>query len=1132
MIKLIGNSQIKNLVLPILGVTILMFGGVSRTSHSQEYSNPEYQDLVLAVFTDNERVSAGIFAIEFQGNYYLPVAELASAYGITTTVQGNRAQGVIYNQGREFLVDAEQNLISLNGSTIEVPKESFLSGLDNEGDIYMNISLFEKIWPVDLTVNKSALALKTEVFEDLPFQLSKKREELRNALTLKGTNLSIQEDTYRPFLANPYQLYSKPTLSIGGQLGYFENFGEPRGSLNVGGTQDLLYAQADYTATVNQQGSDIEGPDAIRLRFKRQNIHENALPVGLEEVQWGDVNLGNRDLIGSGVSGRGAIFTTRKNNFEKEFDRITIDGIATPGWETELYLNNQLLAFGEVQSDGVYRFEDVSVAFGRNKIKVVLYGPQGQIVERNEEYVFRSNLVKAGEQFFSGGIVDQNERLIELEEREGFFPDGIAANIYGARGITDRLTVFASGNILHENYNLNSVQNEFLTAGAIASFDNNVAQVEAYKQLDGGVALDTRLAGGFKGFNYNAQASVFNDFENQEERRGQNARKFEFDFSLRKTIATLVGGLSLQGQVNYQEQESGNNTTRYTTRQSFGVGRTRFSNNTSTNLSNGEHILTRGNLAASRNFGRLNLRSNLNYNVDPESELTSVDLSMRYRLPRDYSTSLNVQRNLISDTTSASLLVSKDFDRFIGSVGANWSDDNGVSLLLRANTTLSPLGEDGSYVASGRSLRGASPVSAFTYKDLDYDGFYSEGDEPIEGSRIVIDNRLNRNETLDNGFMVDINSNKNRRLAVSAYPESIDDPYLVPANPGYEIYPRAGVVQTVALPLIETGAIDGSVRFTTGKSIAGLELELMDAEGKILNNSITAPDGYFTFEQIPPGQYTIRAAPETGVSIPFKYVDLAPGDLFKFGEDIDVVDISGDNNTGIDLGFDNQGQMSLKNIVTLAKGLGPKEKRVQEKVVMQKAAFNPFNEIKPFEKVKSLDQPVVSPKPLFAPAIIQEPVAPVKKKKSTLRDRILNLNPNVDQSASLDFSNISPAAGEVAKPIKTIPTALSSVTDVRIGRHSNKERVVLDLSEKTKYTLNHDSAKNAVYIDMPEAAWSASKNWSATSTQNIVTNYSIEEADQGVRMVLAVADGAEIGQSGMLNADQGKKDRLYIDITR
>ncbi len=452
---------------------------------------------------------------------------------------------------------------------------------------------------------------------------------------------------------------------------------------------------------------------------------------------------------------------------------------------------------------------------------------------------------------------------------------------------------------------------------------------------------------------------------------------------------------------------------------------------------------------------------------------------------------------------------------------------------LRANTTLSPLGDNGSYIASGRSLRGASPVSAFTYRDLDYDGFYSEGDEPIEGSRIVVDGRLNRNETLDNGFMVDINSGKNRRLAVSAYPESIDDPYLVPANPGYEIYPRSGVVHTLALPLIETGAIDGSVRYTTGKAIAGLELELMDSDGKILKKSVTAPDGYFTFEQIPPGQYTIRAAPETGVSIPFKYVDLAPSDLFKFGQDINVVDISGDNNMGVDLGLDNQGQMSLKNIVTLAKGLGPKEKRVQEKAAMQKAAFNPFNEIKPFKKVKSFDQPAVSPKPLPAPAIMQEP-ASVKKKKQTLRDRILNLNSNVGPSASLGLSNISPAAGGKALPFVPSHNISSSsrVTDVRIGRHSNKERVVLDLSEKTKYTLNYDATKNTVYIDMPEVAWSANKQWSAKSAKNIVTNYSIEQADQGVRMVLAVADGAKLGESGLLNADQGKKDRLYIDIIR
>ncbi len=661
MIKLISNSQIKNFVFPILGIAILLCGPLLNSSYAQNLDNEaDYQDLVLAVFSNNERVSAGIFAIESDGKYYLPVGELGAAYGISTSIQGARAEGVIYNLKRDFLIDANQNLISSNGNVLSVSEDSFLRGPATDGDVYMELSLFEKVWPVKLDVNKSSLALKTEALSELPYQLLKNRQELRDALSQRRQESSIQADTYRPFLANPYKLYSKPTLSVSGQVGYSESVGEGTGRLSIGGTQDLLYSQADYTASIQQNGGETDGPDAIRLRFKRQNIHEGALPIGLEEVQWGDVNLNNRELIGSGVSGRGAIFSTKKNNFEREFDNITVDGIATPGWETELYLNNQLLAFGEVESDGVYRFEDVSVSYGRNKIKVILYGPQGQIVEREEEYVFRSNLVKAGEQFFTGGIIDQNERLIELEERDGFFPKGIAANIYGARGITDRLTVFASGNVIHKNYDRESIQSEYLTAGAIASFDNNIAQVEAYKQLDGGGALDTRLAGGFKGFNYNAQASVFSDFENQEDRRGQNAKKFEFDFSLRKTIATLLGGLSLQGSVNYLEQESGNNTTRYATRQSMNLGGIRFSNNTSTSLGNGSHVLTRGNFAASRNFGRLNLRNNLNYTLFPDAELTSQDLSLRYRLPKDYSTSLNLQRNFINDTTSAGLLVSKE----------------------------------------------------------------------------------------------------------------------------------------------------------------------------------------------------------------------------------------------------------------------------------------------------------------------------------------------------------------------------------------------------------------------------------------------------------------------------------------
>ncbi len=1085
-----------------------------RLAFSQAVKDGEgYEDLVLAVLADREILSAGIFAIEKDGEYYLPLNELANVYGIYVEARDRQASGFIFNEENDFSIDAINNTVTRNGKTFDLPPNSFIPANIDNSDIFLNLNAFSKVWPLSLEVNKESLLLKTVPSDDLPFALLMDREKRRQAFLNKEE--VIEEDIYRPFLAQPYRLFSNPALSVSGSANYRDEEALDRFGLSVGGTQDLLYAQADYTANLSLVDGEFIEPEAIRLRFRRQNIHEGALPYGLEDVQWGDVGINNRDLIDTGASGRGVVFSTRREDYDRTFDSITIDGVATPGWETELYVNQQLIAFGEVRDDGIYEFEDVSVNFGTNNIKVVLYGPQGQIIEREEQYIFRRNLVRAGENLITGGIIDQGERLIEINDRDDFRVRGAAANIFGAHGLTDKLTLFASASLANNNVNRESVDERYVTAGAIASFKNFTTQAEAYKQLGGGSALDLRGATTFKGVNVTTQASFFQDFESRQAGVGDAAKEFEFDFDIRKTLSTVIGVIGLQGGVDYVRRENGQENTVYRTRESYTLGGIRFTNATNTNFTNGDHTLTRGSLASSTFLKKLLIRNTINYNLHPQAEISSANISFRYNRADEYSASVNLGHNFLNDSTTAGFLVSRDFDKFLGSAGVNWSSDNGLTLSLRANTSFAPLGEDGSYIASSNPLRAASPVTAFTFRDLDYDGVYTEGDEPVSGSRVLINGKPNRNETQENGFMYDINPSRQRAITIAADARSIEDPYLVPSNPGYEIYPRPGTIHKIALPLIETGAVDGTLRWSTGAPITGLDLELLGIDGEIAKKSTTGPDGYYTFERVVPGNYTIRAAPETGVNIPFKYVDLTPDDLFQFGVDITAVDIFADNNLAFDIELDRDGDMNLKNILSVAKGAKAKGDKT----------------------LKSYDRPKKK-------KTVNAPKEDKLLGDASLRNRILNLSPAagddgyttlIEPKSGVEGSLINEDESKKLNTSSNMPkqsSADSKVTNVRIGTHPSKQRVVLDLSEKTKYNLDYDENSNSVFIDMPNASWSAEQNWTAQSPSSLVNNYTIEYAEQGVRMIMAVADGAKIGQSGLLGADQGKKDRLYVDIIK
>ena len=87
---------------------------------------------------------------------------------------------------------------------------------------------------------------------------------------------------------------------------------------------------------------------------------------------------------------------------------------------------------------------------------------------------------------------------------------------------------------------------------------------------------------------------------------------------------------------------------------------------------------------------------------------------------------------------------------------------------------------------------------------------------------------------------------------------SLPDPYVQPALPGVVVSPRPGVATRVALPMTAAGEIEGTLRRDGGNPVEGLSVELVDAEGRVRATTLTEFDGYFLFESVAYGRYTVR----------------------------------------------------------------------------------------------------------------------------------------------------------------------------------------------------------------------------------------------------------------------------------
>jgi hypothetical protein len=89
---------------------------------------------------------------------------------------------------------------------------------------------------------------------------------------------------------------------------------------------------------------------------------------------------------------------------------------------------------------------------------------------------------------------------------------------------------------------------------------------------------------------------------------------------------------------------------------------------------------------------------------------------------------------------------------------------------------------------------------------------------------------------------------------------SLPDPLVQPSTPGMVMTPRPGVPMTIEIPLVSTGDVDGTLVRSGGGSLEGVDLELVDAEGRVLARTRSDFDGFFIFEGVPYGRYSVRIA--------------------------------------------------------------------------------------------------------------------------------------------------------------------------------------------------------------------------------------------------------------------------------
>jgi hypothetical protein len=198
----------------------------------------------------------------------------------------------------------------------------------------------------------------------------------------------------------------------------------------------------------------------------------------------------------------------------------------------------------------------------------------------------------------------------------------------------------------------------------------------------------------------------------------------------------------------------------------------------------------------------------------------------------------------------------------VGSFTTNPSDFR-LGLQLSFGLTWDPLRR--AYRALGPDVASGGAVALQAFQDVNGDGRREAGDTPLPGMTVTGGHGSAR--TTDAAGEVLISGLGAGPMAqVSIDPESIDNPYLTAPPRIVRITPRPGRVALVPYPLILTGEVELHVVFqrqgAASRGLSALQVQLVDAAGRVIADGRTEYDGALVLERVPPGTYALRLDPE------------------------------------------------------------------------------------------------------------------------------------------------------------------------------------------------------------------------------------------------------------------------------
>lgn len=782
------------------------------------------------------------------------------------------AEGVVLHGGKEFSLDAEDWTVI---DDIE----------------YIDYLLLRKLASFDVTFREAEGIVEIETKKPWPRQ----QRILRELQWSRLANLSPTEPLPAVPLALPYELTGAPQADI--SLSWHkESNGLAEAEYSVNAVSEAFY----MTNVVALSGSLEQGLSNLRIQTGRSDLNGSVFGInGLYEFQAGDVTGISLPIIGGAPSGRGIVLRAAPLDQDQGFEETEISGNGPTGWDLELYVSGSLFTVGRVGEDGRYLFKDVPLRYGTNDFRVVMYGPNGQTREENFQKVVGGNMLRPDELHMYGYMAQSGRQLLNVGSDETAEPADLVGALRLDYGVSSDLTL--SSFIAHSEYlaasELPNTQRRLNSnyVGIEARPALNFADVEAgwVNQTDGGYSAYTRVNVPLGPYSLSSSISYYGPgFHSSSNQYGSDwirrRLRMRSSFTLNDIYSGGLVGLSMEKIDLYSKSSATLASVSFSHR----LGKTFLNHNIATEhyrnvLLNSSSYKARYRGLTSTRLSDVGLRSEINYDL---SGIKQGFESLGLHASWTHSNGVSINGSYFymnGGNSTMELRVSKEFKKVLLSLSLTRSASNQYSLNAGINFSLG-------YTPSVGANFGSEPQTPYSqatariFHDKNDNGVFDEDtDEGVQNATVFFNN-IKTGAISDGSGIIHLEKLPITRIQnIRINADDISDNFLVPRNPSFAASLRQGQVHHIPFALTEMGEISGTIGYAADTGPLGnISLQILSEDGKVFQETTTLSDGYFYFDKLFSGTWTIRLNPKQIdqfkiLSMQPKQIQLAKEKLFQ-----------------------------------------------------------------------------------------------------------------------------------------------------------------------------------------------------------------------------------------------------------